>query len=250
MKKIDPAHLTPMDMFEDTGWLRVHLAYARPDCFCGTVYREGARLWLHGDLAAVTVLAAKRLHEKNGFRMIVYDGLRTVEAQDAMLQSPAVRANPHWLAAESRVLSPPGMGGHPRGMAVDISLEDANGNLLDMGTAFDEFPSGGNGPDENRAHRDYAGLPGAVKESRRILQDAMTGAADALDLLLLPLPVEWWDFRFPADTVRAYAPLSDRDLPPQMRMTDRYADESGMPDFPPGHFEQMKKEILARIQDL
>lgn len=250
MNKIDPAHLVPMDMFEDMEWLRIHLAYARPDCFCGTVYRAGARLWLHRDLAAIAALAAKRLYEKNGFRMILYDGLRTVEAQEDMLQSPAVRANPHWLAAESRVLSPPGVGGHPRGMAVDVSLEDTDGNLLDMGTAFDEFPSGGNDPTENRAHRDYAGLPDTVKENRRILQNAMTGAADALSLKLLPLPVEWWDFRFPADTVRAYAPLSDGDLPPQIRMTDRYADEAGMPDFPPGHFERIKKETLGRIQDL
>lgn len=250
MKKIDSARLAPMDVFEDTGWLRVQLAYARPDCFCGIVYREGARLWLHHDLAAITVLAAKRLHEKNGCRMIIYDGLRTVEAQEAMLQSPAVRANPHWLAEESRVLSPPGVGGHPRGMAVDVSLEDAAGNLLPMGTAFDEFPSGGNGPDENRAHRDYADLPDAVKENRRVLQDAMTGAAAALGLPLVPLSVEWWDFRFPADASRAYTPLSDRDLPPQMRMTDRYADEKAAPDFLPRHFEKMKNEILARLQDL
>lgn len=245
MKPIDPARLVPMDMFEDTGWLRVDLAYAGPRSFCGVIYRPGARLWLYDDLAAIVLHAARDVHERHGLRMVVYDGLRTVTAQEAMLETPVVRANPHWLAGDDRVLSSPGMGGHPRGMAVDVSLEDAGGALLDMGTAFDEFPAGGSGPDTNRAHRDYADLSAGIKENRRLLTEAMTGAAAALELPLLPLPVEWWDFRFPADVVRAHAPLDDRDLPLQMRMTERYGDAPVPPDFPPAHFAAMKERLLA-----
>lgn len=248
MKKIDPARFVPMDIFEDTGWLRVDLAYAGRASFCGPIYRPGARLWLHDDLAAVTLLAARTVHEKHGLRLVVYDGLRTVTAQEVMLETPVVRANPHWLEGDDRVLSSPGMGGHPRGMAVDVSLEDAAGLLLDMGTDFDEFPAGSAGPEHNRAHRAYAGLPQVVKESRAILESAMTAAADTLGLPLLPLPVEWWDFRFPADIVRAHAPVDDRDLPPQMRMTAAhlpYGD--GPPDFPPEHFSALKAMLLARI---
>ena len=47
-----------------------------------------------------------------------------------------VKDNLHWLE-EPRLLSPPGAGGHLRGMAIDIGLEDAQGRLLDMGTVFD-----------------------------------------------------------------------------------------------------------------
>jgi D-alanyl-D-alanine dipeptidase len=248
MKKIDPARFVPMDIFEYTGWLRVDLAYAGRASFCGPVYRAGARLWLHDDLAAVTLLAARTVHRKHGLRLVVYDGLRTVTAQEAMLETPVVRANPHWLEGDDRVLSSPGMGGHPRGMAVDVSLEDAAGHLLDMGTDFDEFPEGSSGPDHNRAHRAYAALPEIVKENRAILEGAMTDAALALGLPLLPLPVEWWDFRFPADTVRAHTPVDDRDLPPQMRMTPTHLPYAAGPaDFPAEHFMALKAALLARI---
>ena len=249
MKKIDPAHLVPMDMFEVTGWLRIDLAYAGPDSFCGPIYRPGARLWLHEDLAAVTLLAARNLWEKREWRLVVYDGLRTVTAQEAMLETPVVKANPHWLTGEGSVLSTPGRGGHPRGMAVDVALEDRGCCLLDMGTAFDEFPQGGSGPDTNRAHRDYAKLSDEVAGNRRVLQEALTGAARALDMYLLPLPVEWWDFRFYPDIINSWAPLDDRDLPPQMRMTKRLmADAAAPADFPPAHFERMKDRLLRQVR--
>lgn len=248
MEKINPARLVPMDMFEETGWLRVDLAYAGPDSFCGPIYRREARLWLHEDLAAIALLAARILWEKHELRLVIYDGLRTVSAQEAMLETPVVRANPHWLMGEGSVLSTPGRGGHPRGMAVDVSLEDAGCCLIDMGTAFDEFPSGGSGPDTNRAHRDYAKLSDEIKKHRRILQDSMTGAAAALGMHLLPLPVEWWDFRFFHDVVNTWAPLDDRDLPLQMRMTARHLSHAGPPDFPDAHFEKMKERLLRQVR--
>ena len=245
--KINPARLVPMDMFEETGWLRIDLAYAGPESFCGPVYRPDARLWLHEDLAAITLLAAHTLWKKHELRLIIYDGLRTVTAQEIMLETPIVKANPHWLMGEGSVLSTPGKGGHPRGMAVDVSLEDASGGLIDMGTAFDEFPQGGSGPDTNRAHRDYAKLGDDIKNHRRILQDAMTDAARTLGMHLLPLPVEWWDFRFYGDFVNEWEPLDDRDLPPQMRMTARHLSHAGMPDFSAAHFEKLKKRLLNRV---
>ena len=247
MEKINPALLVPMDMFEYTGWLRVDLVYAGAESFCGPVYRPEARLWLHRDRAAIALLAARILWEKHELRLVLYDGLRTVTAQEDMLETPVVKANPHWLMGEGSVLSSPGKGGHPRGMAVDVSLEDSGCCLLDMGTAFDEFPTGGSGPDTNRAHRNYARLPEDVKKNRRMLQDAMTGAAGALGMHLLPLPVEWWDFRFYHDVVNTWAPLDDRDLPPQMRMTARHSSHQGQPDFPPAHFEKLKERLLAEV---
>ena len=247
MEKLNPALMVPMDMFEYTGWLRVDLAYAGAESFCGVIYRPEARLWLHEDLAAIALLAARRAFEQHGLALVLYDGLRTVTAQEAMLETPIVKANPHWLAGESRVLSSPGLGGHPRGMAVDVSLEESGGALLDMGTAFDEFPSGGSGPDTNRAHRDYAKLPEEVLANRRLLQTLMTGATATLGMHLLPLPVEWWDFRFYPDIINSWAPLDDRDLPPQMRMTTRHMNHAGAPDFPAGHFERLKEKLLRRV---
>lgn len=246
-EKINPAALLPMDLFAAEGPLRVDLAYAGPQSFCGVLYRPGARLWLHEDLAAIVVLAAKLTFKAHGLRMVVYDGLRTVAAQALMAQSDIVKAHPHWLEGASRVLSPPGSGGHPRAMAVDVSLENDAGLLLDMGTAFDELPFDGSGPDVNRAHRLYENLPEEVKENRRILEDAMTGAAARLNLPLWPLPVEWWDFRFPAEVTNCYAPFDDTDLPPQMRMTAVHMNAPGPPDFPAEHFERKKTGLLSRL---
>lgn len=245
--KISPADLIPLDIFEGDAPLRVDLAYAGPDSFCGVLYRPGARLWLHADLAAVVVLAAHLSHRDYGLSFVVYDGLRTVEAQALMGESAIVKAHPHWRAGPDRVISPPGMGGHPRAMAVDIGLADAAGALVDMGTAFDEMPANGSGPHENRAHRLYADLPEEAKHNRLILRKAMTDAASLLGLPLLPLPVEWWDFRFPADVTGRYEPLSDADLPLQMRMTGEIKTAPVMPDFSPDHFGRKTNGILQRI---
>src|SRR6185295_550887 len=243
-QKIEPSTLVPMDIFEPDGTLRVDLAYAGAKSFCGVIYRPGARLWLHKDLAAVVVLAAQAVRARHGLRMVVHDGLRTVAAQARMAQSDIVAAHPDWLYGPGRVLSPPGNGGHPRAMAVDVSLERPDGATVDMGTEFDELPLNGSDATVNRAHREHADLPPAVKENRRILEDAMTGAAGQLDLPLWPLPVEWWDCRFPGQVSERYAPLDDTDLPPQMRMTPLYMGSPGTPDFPHEHFIAKKEKIL------
>lgn len=217
MKKIKPESLVSMDIFEKEGGLRIELAYARSDNLLlgEAVYRPDARLWLHKDLAEIVVAAAKTVKQQ-GLLMVVYDGLRTVEAQQKMLETARVKANPQWLR-EPRLLSSPGMGGHPRGMAVDVALE-RNGKLLDMGTAFDYLAEKSD-PANNPAHRQHPKLSDEARSNRQILDEAMIGAAKALNRPLLALPQEWWDFRLPKEIYEAYAPLSDPDLPPEMRMT-------------------------------
>jgi zinc D-Ala-D-Ala dipeptidase len=246
-EKIDPARLVPMDIFARDLPLRVDLSYAGPGSFCGVIYRPGARLWLHEDLAGVVLLASCLCRRDHGLAYVLYDGLRTVTAQALMIETDIVKAHPHWLEGDGRVLSSPGQGGHPRAMAIDIGLERESGALTDMGTGFDEMPEGGTGPETNRAHRLYQGLTEDIKANRRKLEDTMVRAAALLHVPLLPLPVEWWDFRIPSDLTRRYAPLDDRDLPPQMRMTDKYLTAGGPADFAPGHFERQRDRLLKII---
>lgn len=232
MKSIKPETLVDMDLFSDECGFRIDLAYARPDnlLFGEQIYRTDARLWLHRDLAAIVCKAAQICRDQHGLRMVLYDGLRTVEAQEKMLHTQRVRDNPHWLE-EPRLLSPPGGGGHPRGMAIDVSLETMDGELLDMGTPFD-YLAEESGPDKNPAHRNYTGdFPPAtighttntatpyncIMKNRSILEQVMVEAAEKLQIALLPLPQEWWDFRLPPEIYEQYAPLSDADLPPDMR---------------------------------
>jgi len=200
--------------------IRIELAYAQNDnlLFQERIYRENASLWLHKSLAGIVIKAAKTLKE-HGYRLILYDGLRTIEAQRKMLQTEIVRHNPHWLE-EPRLLSPPGAGAHPRGMAIDCSLETPDGILVDMGTPFD-FLSENAEPEHNPAHRDHPYHPDQIIKNRSILNDAMTSAASELKTELVLLPQEWWDFRLPSHIYEAYEPLHDRDLPPPVQMTNQ-----------------------------
>ena len=217
MKIINPSQLVPMDIFEG---LEIELVYAHPDnlLFGEAIYRKGARLWLYKDLAEIVLLAARRLQDQN-LTLVVYDGLRTLEAQGRMLETQRVKDNPHWLEEPNRLLSPPGAGGHPRAMAVDVALKDASGALPDMGTPFDFLAENGDAA-HNPAHREFKGHSEKVMENRRLLDSAMLGAAADLGIPLIGLPAEWWDFRLPADIYNQHEPLSDAVLPADMRMTD------------------------------
>ncbi len=218
MKNISANDMIPMDLFKGAYPLEVRLAYALDDLpnIFGKIYAKGAYLWLHRDLAKTVALAAHLCHQESGCSFILYDGLRTSEAQEKMAHSAIVKANPQWMQ-EPRLLSPPGAGAHPRGMAIDISLMDRGGRLVDMGTDFDHLSENPH-QDFNAAHRGYTHLSHTHAKNRDILNKAMAEAASRLDLPLLALPQEWWDFRFPREIYEIYAPLSDADLPPEMRM--------------------------------
>lgn len=218
MEKIQAEDLICMNEHARHENLRIELAYARADnlLFGERIYREDAQLWLHKTLIDVVLKAARALKNQN-YRLILYDGLRTTDAQSRMLETQRVKDNPHWLE-EPRLLSPPGAGAHPRAMAIDVSLETMDGDLLDMGTAFD-FLAADSSATHNPAHRDYAGHSAEIVENRRILDDAMQSAADMCGVNLLLLPQEWWDFRLESAIYEAFEPLSDADLPPEIKMS-------------------------------
>lgn len=216
---IYPADLVAMNEYAESGMLRIDLVYAREDnfLFAEQIYKPEARLFLHKQLAAL-VLSAAHAAKEAGYRLVLYDGLRTTTAQQKMLQTQKVKENPHWLE-EPRLLSPPGMGAHPRGMAIDLSLETAQGVLLDMGTVFD-FLSNNAAATHNAAHRQYIHLMPEYAQNRALLDGFMMKAAEQHKMPLFLLPQEWWDFRLPAKYYEQYEPLSDEDLPPAMRLCD------------------------------
>ena len=210
-KIINVDDLVAMDDFINEYPIHIDLAYAQPDNLLlgQAVYRSEAQLWLHKDLANVVLAAARACEEQHGYHFILYDGLRTVEAQALMLETERVKENPHWLE-EPRMVSPPGAGGHPRGMAVDLSLCTPDVQVLDMGTAFDDM--------SEKAHRNYNDLTSEQKNNRRILETFMMNAAHECNVELWPLPQEWWDFRLPPKLYERYAPLSDKELPERIVM--------------------------------
>jgi D-alanyl-D-alanine dipeptidase len=218
-KKIPSSDLIAMTNFAAQNLLRIDLAYARSDNFLfgERIYRPDAHLLLHKTLAAIVERAAQRA-KSAGYSLILYDGLRTTTAQEKMLHTQRVMDNPHWLQ-EPRLLSPPGSGAHPRGMAIDLSLQTAEGQLLDMGTVFD-FLANNAAATHNAAHRYYVHLMPEYAQNRAVLNGFMIQAAEECKTPLFLLPQEWWDFRLPAEYYEQYEPLSDDDLPTAMRLCD------------------------------
>lgn len=73
--------------------------------------------------------------QKPGYTFIVFDAVRSTEAQQFMWDSIDVPLNiRHWYVANPQKGSI-----HNYGMALDIGIVDSVGNILDMGTKFDFF---------------------------------------------------------------------------------------------------------------
>jgi D-alanyl-D-alanine dipeptidase len=249
LTKVNPAELVPLDIFTLNYPIAIDLVYSQknhPENIFGKIYRESARMWLHVDLAAVLVLASRICHKGAGSAVLqAKDGLRTIEAQTLMQRSEIVRKNPHWCEEPNRLLSPPGRGAHPKAMAIDVTVLDKNGDPLEMGTPFDYLDGD---PQKNPAARNFEDLPKSVLKNRKMLEECMLESAQLLEIPLLPLPSEWWDFRMPPQITKTYGPLSDNDLPAQMHMADNSGPFfSSYPEFPDSHFERLKSQIEDRI---
>ncbi len=245
---VAPADLVPMDLFLGHEAVQVDVMYAGPASFCGIVYKSSARLSLHRDMAEVILAASRLIRDRIGGSLELYDGLRTTTAQAVICDTPVVKAHPHWTAeGPLRMFAPPGKGGHPRGMAIDLSVRNADGELLDMGTIVDALPEGGADPDSNPAHREYTRLTDKVKKNRDILTAAMIDAATMFGRPMRPLPSEWWDYRFPDDVYMRYSPLADEDVPPSLRLTGKIADDAGHPEFPRGHYDAVAELTLQAV---
>lgn len=218
MRTISPADLVCLNDLTATHPIAIDLVYADANhprnIFKKAIYKPGAKFWLHRDLAGIVLRASQKLNAQFGYILELKDGLRTVEAQEAIWATDIMKAHPEW--ADLHLFARPGGGGHPRGMAVDVGVRDKNGNEIDMGVPFDYFSDD---PAINPAARDFTGFPETILQNRRDLETAFVQAADERGLPLYPLPSEWWDFRFPKDIVTACAPIYDVDLPDDMKMT-------------------------------
>jgi D-alanyl-D-alanine dipeptidase len=173
------------------------LAYATADNFTGAPLYAVARCYLHSD-AAVLLQRAIRLAAALGLRFRIFDAFRPSEAQWAM-----------WHHTPDPVfLSDPRRGSpHSRGVAVDLTLVDAAGQPLAMGTGFDAFTP--------RSHHGSLDVPVAAQRNRALLLGIMTAAG--WDCYLK----EWWHYQL--FNPRRYPVLSDSVLPKPMMSADAAA---------------------------
>ena len=154
----------------------------------GLSYRADATLWLHQTLADIVVGAAIYLQQTQGWNMVIYDGLRTVEGAFKLYNF----ATDDDLAAG--LLALPGKSAHNKGLAVDSMFVDAGGREVEMGGHFDHL-------DMSTNMRFYDGdkISGYAKKNRLIREAAFLRSALTQGLLIAPLRGEFWDDRPPED---------------------------------------------------
>ncbi len=114
----------------------IELVYATPDNFTGQVlYADLKEAYLHPDAAKAVIRAQQLLEQKRpGYRLVIYDAARPIHIQFLMWK--LVKGTPQNIY----VANPEKGGGmHNYGVAVDVSIVDPQGKVLDMGTPFDYF---------------------------------------------------------------------------------------------------------------
>ncbi|WP_374314316.1 D-alanyl-D-alanine dipeptidase [Dongia sp.] len=106
----------------------ISLVYATPHNLSGSVIYKSPDCYLH-ERAADLLRHAVHLAQPLGLRFKIFDAYRPSEAQWALWNA---LPDPEFVA-DPRRGSP-----HTRGVAIDLTLVDAAGRELDMGTGFDE----------------------------------------------------------------------------------------------------------------
>ena len=161
--------------------IRIDIRYATSNNFTKAKIYDCPRCLLRPD-AALAILKAQKMLQRQGLGFKMFDCYRPRLYQQRLWDKVP---NPDYV-------TPPAKGSmHSRGAAVDLTLVDAQGNELDMGTPYDFF-----GP---KGHFDYGDLPDAVLANRRLLRRTMEAVG------FEGIRTEWWHFSFRGKNY----PLSD-----------------------------------------
>lgn len=163
----------------------VDIRYATADNFTGKPVYSAAKCYLHEE-AAEALQKAISLAKQMGYGIRVFDAFRPSEAQFKLWEHTP---DPDFLADPNRG-SP-----HSRGVAVDLTLTDEDGNDLEMGTAFDAFTP--------LSHHGNAEVPVEAQQHRMLLMGIMTLAGWDF------YRNEWWHYQL--FNSRDYPLISDED---------------------------------------
>lgn len=144
--------------------------------------------------AAEALKKAAEAFEKQGLYLLIYDAYRPQRAVDHFVRWAA---DPHdtktkdefYPTLDKSELFPKGYiavrSGHSRGLTVDLTLTDADGNEIDMGGEFDWF--------SKISSHDYENLTPQQKQNRELLRRGMldAGFGDYVE--------EWWHYAYKRD---------------------------------------------------
>lgn len=161
----------------------IDLKYASADNFMNeNVYNEFNRAFLHSHAAEKLRKAALKLKElKPNYKFIIYDVLRPRSVQWKMWNKVKGTHQEQYIA------NPEVGSSHNYGMAVDLSIIDENGQVLDMGAGFDEFDDISQ-PKYEAKFRAENRLSLAHIENRNLLRACMEPVG------FKQFTTEWWHF--------------------------------------------------------
>ena len=167
------AQLPLLLITEATHDVLIELIYAGAGNFTGQVIYEHPLCFLHPQAEACLRKAVAAARE-SGLRLKVLDAFRPQEAQEALW---AVAPLPGYIADPAKGSN------HTRGVAIDLTLVGADGQVLDMGTPVDTMTAA--------SHHFYAGHGPAVQINRARLLTIMLEAG------FVHYPQEWWHYQLP-----------------------------------------------------
>ena len=180
----------PIPDYDTLEWTDIHLLdesiaidmrYATVNNFVEEKMYECGRCFLRPEVAQKIVKVHKILQDK-GLGLKMFDCYRPRPIQWKLWEK----------VPDKRYVSDPRKGSmHNRGAAVDLTIVDAKGEQLNMGTTYDFF-----GPE---AWSTYENLPDSVLANRRLLKGLLEAEGFA------GIRTEWWHFSYPG---KGYA-LSD-----------------------------------------
>lgn len=163
--------------------LALDLRYASPRNLLGRdLYAPHDCAWLHRQAAQALQRAAAWLaREQPALRLLVLDAVRPQRVQEQF-----------WARVEGTPMqpyfAPPERGSiHSFGMAVDLTLIDAQGHELDLGTPFDDTSELAH-PALEHEHATSGRLNAEQLARRRLLRSAMLHGG------WQPIATEWWHF--------------------------------------------------------
>lgn len=176
--------------------IRVSLMYGRADNFTGRVlYTDLREAYAHRETCLALKKAQAALKKRRpDLSLIVYDAVRPMSVQQTMWN--AVKGT-----SKSIYVSNPARGGglHNYGLAVDITLCDATGDTLDMGTPIDFLGRAAHTDIEAELVRTHR-ISRRAREHRQLLREVMAAGGFKV------LRTEWWHFnlRTRAEAKRRY----------------------------------------------
>lgn len=170
-----------VDIYQVAPTIRLDIRYATTNNFTGSKIYDCAQCYLRPETAQALARAQVQL-QRQGLSLKLFDCYRPRPYQQRLWDKVP---NPDYVA-------PPAKGSmHSRGAAVDLTIVDAQGKELDMGTPYDFFG--------REAHTDYTQLPDSVLKNRQLLRRVMEEAG------LKGIRTEWWHFSYQ----KKLYPLSD-----------------------------------------